>query len=371
MIKKTSDASIIDLAALSKSAGVSKNRILEKLWESRKLKNYIVRSKEEKISELPMDQQPLLIYDSEKEIFTFNPSFRGCWNYVVKIFEYLCEKLFKEKDPEALIYRKITETGEKESWLTPNDLRFLISVGIRALIEECWKQGVLLIGIVKDSSSKYFTKNYIGVMNLLGVYKIDDKLKNLALPWTDRTLLELIPYIDDELFAPWSTIEFDSVFMTLHLEKSTAGHIEIHGYRGDVTNTERIILRSLSQFYVNKSKISPLTGHVIFLDRIAFPSIDKDFYGHIVIQTDRLGKIAPIVFQKENIVQKVMIFLLTELTKNLFPEVIGYPDPLHKADWGAKSVLRKVKPIIESGEISFRSRPLRKTFRELREEIRR
>jgi len=370
IIKKTYEKSPISLDDISKSAGIPKNRILEKLQESRKLKGYIIQKRDELVGKTEVER-PILIYDAERESISFNPVFRGSWNFTITVFEHICRKLFKEKDPEALIFRKITESGERECWLTPNDLRFLIAVGVRALIEECWKQQILLVGIVKDSSSKYFTRNFIGVMSHIGIYHIEDKLKNISLPWTDRTLLELLPYIDDELLAPWSTIEFDSIFMTLHLEKDPDGNIEIHGVRGEATNPERVALRSLAQFYINKSKVSPLTGHVIFLDRISFPFEDKNFWGDVTIETERLGKIKPIFYKKENTVQKIMIFLLEELTKNLFPEVIGYPDPLHKADWGAKSILRKVKPIIESGEISFRSRPLRKTLRELREQVRR
>lgn len=370
IIKKSYEKSPISLDDVSKSAGIPKDRILEKLQESRKLRSYIIKKKDELAEKIDIEG-PILIYDAEKELISFNPVFSGSWNFIITLFEHICRKLFKEKDPEALIFKKIRESGETECWLTPNDLRFLIAVGLRALIEECWKQQILFVGIVKDSSSKYFTRNYIGVMSHIGIYNIDDRLKNMHLPWTDRTLLELLPYIDDELFAPWSTIEFDSVFMTLHLEKDPKGNIGIHGVRGEATNPERIVLRSLAQFYTNKSKASPLTGHVIFLDRISFPFEDRNYWGNVIIETERLGKIKPIFYKRENVIQKIMIFLLEELTKNLFPEVIGYPDPLHKADWGAKSILRKAKPIIESGEISFKSRPLRKTLRELREEIRR
>ena len=91
--------------------------------------------------------------------------------------------------------------------MSPNDLRFLISVGLRALIEECWRYNVLLIGIVKDSSSRYLTRNYIGVMKHIGKYK---DVPKVLLPWTDRDFLETLPWVDEEINAPWSTIEFDS-----------------------------------------------------------------------------------------------------------------------------------------------------------------
>lgn len=374
IIRKTHEKGTISLSELSKESAIDKQRILTKLQEGKKLGKYILAKK----NEIPrnMEDQPILIFDESSETLSFNSAFKGSWEFVISIFEYICKKLFKEKDPEALIYRRYIGGEEEEAWLTPNDLRFLIAVGLRALIEECWKQGILLVGVVKDSSSKYFTRNYIGVCDYLGIYNINDDIKDKPLPWTDRTLLELLPFIDENISTPWSTVEFDSVFMQLHLEKSPKGKVEVHGVRGEATNPERVVLRSLAQFYVNRTALSTLTGHVIFIDRIAIPSIDKKFYGEdkIVISTDRLGKIMPLFYKdknENNIVQEILLFLLSELTKNLYPEVIGYPDPLHKADWGAKSIRKKVIPIIESGEISFRSKPLRKTLRELRNNLRR
>jgi hypothetical protein len=46
-----------------------------------------------------------------------------------------------------------------------------------------------------------------------------------------------------------------------------------------------------------------------------------------------------------NLAKKYVYFVLDILTKNLFPEVVGYPDPLHKADWGAKSLGDKIRPM--------------------------
>jgi len=87
-----------------------------------------------------------------------------------------------------------------------------------------------------------------------------------------------------------------------------------------------------------------------------------------------LGVVEPIVFldkDKRNGIQDLMMFILDILTRNLYPEVIGYPDPLHKADWGAKSLYKKIKPIIDSSDISLRSNPLHKTLRQLRDELKR
>jgi len=304
----------------------------------------------------------------------FNDEYDGSWEYSIGLFEHICKRLFKDKRPDALIYKKKNPEGEiEERWMSPSDLRFLISVGIRALIEECWKHDVLLVGIVKDSASRYLTRNYLGVMEHIGKY---NNIPHVLLPWSDRDFLETLPWIDDSLIAPWSTIEFDSVFMTLHIEKEENGNKIIVGVRGNiVAPPERLFARSLAQFYLNRSKKSLLYGHVIFIDRLFVPNIDKNAERVSIDQNkDVLGIVEPIVFldkDERNGIQDLMMYILDILTRNLYPEVIGYPDPLHKADWGAKSLYKKIKPIIDSSDISLRSNPAHKTFRQLREELKR
>lgn len=254
--------------------------------------------------------------------------------------------------------------------MSPDDLNFLIAVGIRALVEECWKRNVLLLGITKDCSSRYLSKNYLGVMRNIGKYDFSD----ILLPWTDRTFLEVLPFYDDDLNAPWSTIEFDSTFMTLNFGRENENEEpRLRGVRGDVITTERLFAKSLAQFYLNRSKNRVLSGHMVFIDRLLIPNVDKNNQ-KVNVYGDRIGKIAPIAFldkSTENEVQDVSVFLLDILTKNLYPEVIGYPDPLHKADWGAKSILKKVEPMIGSSDMFLRSAPFIKTLREMRDERRR
>jgi hypothetical protein len=63
------------------------------------------------------------------------------------------------------------------------------------------------------------------------------------------------------------------------------------------------------------------------------------------------------------------MYLLAVLVRNHYPEAIGYPEPLHQADWGAKSMKRRVIGLLESSEWAFRARPLSKTFREIRDRL--
>lgn len=315
------------------------------------------------------------IYNQSQGTFIPKFDYKNSWQGSVHLFEYICYELFKEKNQEALIYEVLDEDDPskfRQRWMSPNDVKFLIAIGMRALIEECWKNRVMLLGIVKDSQSRYFTRNYYGIMRFLKVY---ENLDVKPLPWTDRIVLENIAYQVSEFDAPWSTIEFDSAFMTLHLGlPENSDEPKIMGVKGDVVNQERLFSRSLGQFFLHrKAKESiPLMGHVIFIDRLLDSYFDKDLCKNEAakILDSELGIIQPFLHydnQIDNMGQRISMYFLDTLTRNLFPEAIGYPDPLHKADWGAKTVGRRLAKIISESGIVFRSNPIAKAFRAIRD----
>lgn len=315
------------------------------------------------------------IAQAQGEWLVLKPDWYDSWEYTKGLFEALCRRLFVQKDFGALKYEVIDQDGNRRwRWLAPEDVRFLIAIGLRALVEECWKQRIMLVGIVKDSSSQYFSRNYLGVLRHPTV-NFYPAIPTKPLPWTDRALFELLPLFDPALKEPWASIEFDSIFMTLQAYRDNeTGGVKIQGVQGGkIVSPERIFLRSLAQFYLNRDKASPMMGHVIFVDRLAFPELDGHNWGESIlrIETEELGTIYPIVYKDKDVPNKgqtIVMRLLDVLTRNLFPEVIGYPDPLHKADWGAKSVMRRVREMIRSSEVAFRANPIAKTLRQIREE---
>ena len=184
----------------------------------------------------------LVTYDEEKFTLTWisNIAIDRSWDYVKGLFQQVCKKLFYKKDPSALIYCIEQEETRQERWMSPSDIKFLIGLGLRMLIEECWDRNILLVGIAKDSSASYFTKNFLGVMKFLNIYPNLQQLKNRP-PSTDRISLEIIPLLDEKIEAPWSTIEFDSIFMTMFVEKNEEGKSKLSGVRGDILAPERIV----------------------------------------------------------------------------------------------------------------------------------
>ena len=297
------------------------------------------------------------------------------WAYTRDFFQNICERLFLRKEPEALQYDAPDENGTlRRRWMAPDDIGFLIGVGIRLLIEECWERKVLLYGIVKDSSSRYLTRNFLGVALETGFYPELTSLQIAPLPWTDRMFCELLPLIDEELTSPWSTIEFDSAFMTLHREADPGtGRSKIAGIMGRIVNQECLFAKSLAQFFLRRDKRTPLMGHVIFLERLVMPRWatfnSSQGPAEILIDTPDLGRFSVFAWRDEgqlNAGQRIMMYLLSVLTRNHYAEAIGYPDPLHKADWGAKTLGRNVGDTICSSAQLLAVHPLSQTFRRIR-----
>lgn len=298
------------------------------------------------------------------------------WAYVREFFQNLCTRLFLAKDPGALQYDAPDDQGTvRRRWMAPDDLGFLIGVGMRLLIEACWEKKVLFFGVVKDSSSRYLTRNFLGVALETGFYPELATLPVGMLPWTDRIFCETLPLIDDALQAPWATIEFDSAFMTLHRERAPDGErTRVAGVMGRIVNQERLFVKSLGQFFLKRDKRTPLMGHVIFLERLLSPVWDRPGQelgpAELPIDTPELGRFPVYAWHDRDHVnpgQWVMMYLLSVLTRNHYAEAIGYPDPLHKADWGAKTIGRSVGDTLRSSTRLLASQPLARTFRDIRD----
>lgn len=292
---------------------------------------------------------------------------------VERLYTYFCTQLFRKKDPSVLLYSFLDESGtERTRFLSSEELSFLMAIGLRLTFEACWRNGVLLVGVVKDSASTYFTNHYLGVRRSLaegnpGRLEFTPRM----IPSTDRLVFERIPFIDGSLGGPWSSTEFDSVFMTLRMRREWGEpHATLQGVRGDVLVPPNVVMRSVVQFHLVRSPpMEPSMGHAIFVDRL----IDPDHCPPqrlMVIRGDReLGTVEPFLHPDnsvENREQELVMYLLSVLTRNVFPEVIGYPDPLHHADRGAKAVLKMVEPMLRSSERLGRANPIHRTLRQLR-----
>lgn len=349
----------LDINEFSKEVGLEKSKVttqIRLIWESNKYGNKIDKKN-------PEDA----LVRKEGDILTLNQQYLYSAEKIKRMYEFFCNRFFREKDPSVLLYNYIDENGlKRQRFLSSDEISFLLAIGIRLTLENCWRNGVMLIGVVKDSASTYFTNHYLGVLKQIGEFGFSPK----KIPPTDRLTFEILPYIDSNLRGPWASTEFDGVFMTLRMRKeNNSTEATIQGVRGDVLVQPNLVMRSLVQFHFTRNDpMEPSMGHVIFVDRLIHPEYIPERI--TVTNGDKdLGTVEPFYFKNSairNREQEFAIYLLSVLTRNVFPEVVGYPDPLHHADRGAKSVLKMVEPMLFSSEQLNRANPIHKTLRQAR-----
>lgn len=209
-----------------------------------------------------------------------------CWQYTVEFFEYFCSQLFIKKDLKSLELDFYKDSGTPyqntphqnfKRVISHDDINFLISVGIRALIEKCWDNNIFLVGIAKDSQSRYFSRNYLKLLiasNLLSA-EMKEKIEKYPIPilCSDRLLFENYAYFNHNLNSPWSSVEFDSALSTLFVNEKR----EITGVKGHIVADDRIFAKSIAQFFISRKKKSLQWGMQYLLKGFCTQALTKIF----------------------------------------------------------------------------------------------
>ncbi len=343
----TREAKISELATLFGESEAELRRVIERFIQNLRVGDEITSTN-------------CLEYEKSSDAIRLNPRYWDSWDFVVGLVESLCTKIFSEKDAKALTY-----SGK---WVTTVDIDFMVSILLRKIIEISWEQNVLLIGVVKDSASKYFIRNYLGVMKKESHYSDYEILDLYGLLWSDRLTMEHLPIEDESLNAPWATVEYDSIFQILYLSTKTETQ---EAYIRTVPTSERIFARHLSLLFSTRQKGKVIFNHMLFVDRALLPKFDLGKINNYSIPANAnevkvtVDPFVDLNSSEPNAVQDFVTLFLHNITSNRFPDVIGYPEPLHKADLGAKTFNRMVQPMIRSSTMMYgrSSKPWSKSIR--------
>jgi len=307
------------------------------------------------------------------------PKYADSWDRIRELVEAIGRQIFEDSSSNPL---QILKDGHNY-WLTTLDMAFLSLFCLYMLIEECWRNRILLIGVTKDTTARDFKSHLIPVCLNEKIWNYDMSQEELKrVPNTDRMLLQYIStYNYEKLSTPWSLIEYDSAFRTIipELELRRPGYVS-GAIRNRIT-PERLFLKTYVQ--LSKAKTDPrLRSNVLFIDRLVYPEYD--------VRTDTLKafnhsyggadeSVEAILFENcrsENRIQNLAMIMLREMATTSIPEVFGYNMPLFIADNVAKWHNSEVRRIIDStGLWISNNKNLRKfifymsTFREKRDEI--
>jgi len=86
------------ISSLASELGLSEKKLLSKI-------NYLTNENVE--PDDPLNQSEPISYIDADNLY-FNDEYEGSWEYSVGLFEHICKRLFKDKRPDALIYKKKT-----------------------------------------------------------------------------------------------------------------------------------------------------------------------------------------------------------------------------------------------------------------------
>lgn len=309
--------------------------------------------------------------------YRINPRYGESWTRLRKLVEDLGERLFGKSSVENPL--KIVKKG-KEHWLTTLDIAFLTLLSLYMLVEECWKNKVLLIGITKDTASRDLKNQVLPVCVNNRIWNPIDQEKLSQVPNTDRMFLQSISLFNyNELPVPWSLVEYDSAFRTIVPDFQKRSGFVSGAIRNRIS-PERLFVKTYVQ--LSQAEYDPqLRSNVLFIDRLVYPKYDLREDSTITFKHDyTTTEPVKVIFYKdkaiENRIQNLVMVMLKAMTSPSIPEVFGHNKPLFIADKVAKWHYSEARKIIDTAKRwIINNRDLRKfvfymsTFRERRSQV--
>lgn len=267
-----------------------------------------------------------------KGVYEVTDDLKNTWTILKKLVLEIGKLVFEENKLEIL-------KDGKRHYLTTLDLNFMTLFCFYMLLEECWKNNVLLIGLTKDTSARDFKRHFIPLCQNNRILETEIDQNRLGLiPNTDRMFLQTVSLFSVERVSPpWSLVEYDSSFKTLVPERKV-GYV-----RGAIRNKispERFFLKSYIQLVAAESD-SRLRSNVLAMDRLVYEEDIKD--DNVFIFKNKYGKfdepVNVIIYKDKNVVnevQNVTMQIMSSMTESNIPELFGHNKPLFIADKVAK-----------------------------------
>lgn len=287
--------------------------------------------------------------------YTVNSKYTTTWARLKKLVTILGDQFFyiQEPEPPTSNLMKIEKDG-KEHWLTTLDIAFLTLFSLNMLLEACWENRVLLVGVTKDTAARDMKRQLLPILNNEGLLErtIDQQLYE-KLPNTDRMILQSISIFNPEkVKVPWSLIEYDSAFRSM-LPDPHARKGYVLGAIKNRISLEKTFLKTYVQLAQAK-KDHLLRSNVLLIDRLAYPEHDHTSNTTITFLSEFGGAEEPleIILYKDktatNPIQNLTMIILTAMSPSSIPEAFGHNKPLFIADKIAKWHYRQFKRVADT-----------------------
>ena len=236
--------------------------------------------------------------------YSITSKYNSSWTRIKKLVSSIGTQIFDGENNPFIISKTIDGCNEsKKEWITTTDLAFLTLFSLYMLIEECWKNNILLLGISKDTTAQDF-KNHLLPIGLSNSLWNDDENRNMEIqkeidknPYSDRTILQSLSLLNyEKIKIPWSLIEYDAAFrMAIPDRNSRKGYVS-GAVKNKITHS-KLFLRSFVQ--LEQAKTNPiLRSNVLSIDRLVYPSLD--LISDNIVDDNILNCIHEYVWRREN-----------------------------------------------------------------------
>ncbi len=261
------------------------------------------------------------------------------WDRVLSAALATAEHVFNPKGGHPL---RIDRGGE-EIWITADDLDFLVLVFVYALTRKAWAEGILPIGLTKDTEAAELVKTLFPILQASGKLQVKHSIPSFN---SDKMLLQTNSVANSaDVPTPWYTVEMDAAFRTMAPVKDPSlprGEARVIGAYRNVVYPERTYLKTYIQLW--NSRTDPtVRSHVFSFDRPVYGGYDH--WDEILLhhEDNRVDeRIRPVLhFDRRSEMTNMTMAILLSMSTEVVPEALGHNYPLFLADKKAKSVLEQ------------------------------
>jgi len=277
----------------------------------------------------------------EDSKFKLKPEVKGYWGRAVGAALEVCDRIFNPKGEHPL--RMKTERGE--SWITADDMDYLVLILVLELTRRAWSHHLLPIGFVKDSGASELVRAVVPILRRSGLAKLDHAFPKFN---SDKMLLQTNSVANaGGVPTPWHTVDIDAAFRTMVSDPDDTlprGDARVSGAYRNIIYPERMFVKTYMQLWSSKTNPA-VRSHVFTFDRPAYASFDH--WGDLMLNNrdnDIDERISPILnFSQESDMTNLAMTILVEMASEVIPEALGHNYPLFLADKKAKFVLKQNK----------------------------
>ncbi len=261
------------------------------------------------------------------------------WDRVLSAALATADHIFNPSGGHPLRFKK----GDKELWITADDLDFLVLVFIYALTRKAWKDNIIPIGLIKDTEAAELVKTLLPLLQDSAKLKLPHGLPNFN---TDKMLLQTNSVVNSsDVPTPWHTVEMDAAFRTMVPVRDPSlpkGEARVKGAYRNVILPERTYLKTYIQLW-SSEKNPAVRSHVFSFDRPIYAGYDHWDEMLLHNEDNRVDeKIRPALhFDRGSEITNLVMAILKSMSSEVIPEALGHNYPLFLADKKAKYVLEQ------------------------------